>query len=78
MPAENKITDTTTIGFGLVVTLLAAAATFGIMYQKVEDLRTNLAGVQQDVTTLHQDNAILHQDIASLKNLLIQKLAFNP
>ncbi len=46
------ITDTTTIGIGLVITLMSAAASFGIMWQKVSNLQSDVDDLTTDIKEL--------------------------
>lgn len=55
---SDKITPNTAISIGLVITLLAAAVSFGVMYQRVTELDRRMARVEDKLDTLLSQKAL--------------------
>jgi len=47
-----KITTSTTIGIGLVITLLAAAVSFGVMYDQGQQTKETVAEIKTELKDL--------------------------
>ena len=64
----TRLSSNSYIGVGLVITLIGAAVTFGVMWNKVDSVAANVEDVKIDL----RDVKI---QVSALKDLLIQKLA---
>jgi hypothetical protein len=48
-----KINRNTTVELGLVITLIAAACTFGVMWNKVDNVEKDISEIKQDVKAVY-------------------------
>lgn len=66
----NDISSKTAISIGLVVTLIGAAIGFGILYQKVLNLETQVQEIKMDIKEVSQN-------VSALRDMFYQKIALN-
>jgi uncharacterized membrane protein YciS (DUF1049 family) len=67
----EKITKDTLIPLGLVLTLVVASVSFGVMYQKVEEMRFSVSEVKNQISRIDDklnDVLLLRSSVSVVKN----------